>query len=148
MDWCWRISVVTSRMKAPLKKMKLAARARAAGKSWAATAAEVGRTVAVVSSWPDRFPSEWRQFLQAARAEMQTEAESESVAVLRTQLREKNKNLSAAAARHLLTWVKRQGPTSKEAMVNDDEFWRQVENSLSAAEVQEIRAELHNLGQS
>jgi hypothetical protein len=135
-------------MKAPFKKLKQAARARASGKSWTATATEVGRSVAVVSAWPERFPTEWQQCLQAARAEMQAEAECEAVAILRTQLRDDDVAISAAAARHLLMWVKRPSPACQEAILNDDEFWRQVEKSLSADEVQAIRSELPMLNHS
>jgi hypothetical protein len=125
-------------MKAPVKKLLIAARARAAGHSWKATAELVGRTVAIVRQWPDRYPAEWKKCFQQAQREIQDEAEAEAVAKLRTQLREDSEASGGAAAKTILSWVKRPAGQHQKTSISDREFSEQQLELLTSEERDEL----------
>ena len=74
----------------PARLIRTAADLRAAGNAWEGIATEVGRTVAEVKTWPQRYAARWQQALAAAMRRTLDEATAEAVLVLRKQLRSKD----------------------------------------------------------
>lgn len=67
--------------------IRLAAELRAAGNAWEKIAKDVGRPLADVRTWPQRFPTRWRKAIEAAERRTLAESTAEAVLVLRKQLR-------------------------------------------------------------
>ncbi len=80
----------------------VAAELRAAGKSWEAVAAQVGRSARTVRGWVRAHPAEWRRAYRDAEAQLVVEAAAESVLVLRNLLRAEDDKVRRDAARQLL----------------------------------------------
>jgi hypothetical protein len=75
---------------------------RAAGASWAAVAADVGRSPDTVRRWPALYPDVWRRLLQESERQLLAEVAAESVTTLRQMLRSKDEKSRRDAAHILL----------------------------------------------
>jgi hypothetical protein len=71
----------------PARLVRDAAASRAAGNAWEKVAADVGRTTAVVRTWPRRYADVWRKAFADAERRALAEATAEAVVLLRKQLR-------------------------------------------------------------
>ena len=98
----------------------IAARARASGLSWKATAELVKRDPKTVRNWRDRHKAEWDRCYKAAQRETQDEAGAEAVGTLRNQLRLKDSKIAHMAAKALLVWFSRPMARIPEAPPADD----------------------------
>ena len=85
-----------------LAVMELAAQQRAAGSSWDAVAAKVGRGTRTCRGWPAAYPDVWRRLYRQAERHLLAEAGAEAVAILRTLLRSQDDKTRLAAATLLL----------------------------------------------
>jgi hypothetical protein len=79
-----------------------AAELRAAGLSWEAVAAKVGRSAETVRKWPTAYPDRWQSLLHAAERRLVCEAGAESVLILRQLLRSADEKIRRDAARLLV----------------------------------------------
>lgn len=79
-----------------------AAELRAAGLSWEAVAAKVGRSAETARRWPSTYPDRWQALLQAAERRLVCEAGAESVLILRQLLRSNDEKVRRDAARLLV----------------------------------------------
>jgi hypothetical protein len=86
-----------------LPLLTAAAELKAAGASWAAVAAGVGRSPETVRRWPALYPHAWRRLLHDAERQLLTEVAAESVTTLRKMLRSEDEKVRRDAARILLT---------------------------------------------
>jgi hypothetical protein len=76
-----------------------AAALRAAGSSWKAVAAAVGRDVNTVKHWPERFPNDWLRLRLIAQHHLLGDAYGEALTSLRVLMRSQNeKSVHAASA--------------------------------------------------
>lgn len=88
-------------------RLLIAARARASGLSWKATAELVKRGVTTVHRWPRKYANEWTRLYEIAQTETQDEAGAEAVGVLRKQMRSADVKIAHASAKALLVWFSR-----------------------------------------
>jgi hypothetical protein len=79
-----------------------AVEARAAGKSWEATAKLVNRSPETVRQWAWRYPEEWEAALETAQQVAVAQAGNEAVNLLRRQLHSPDDRISQMAAWRLI----------------------------------------------
>jgi hypothetical protein len=79
-----------------------AAELKAAGASWEAVAAKVGRSPDTCRRWPALYPDEWRRLFRAAEQQLIIEAGAEAVLVLRALLRAEDDKVRRDVARTLV----------------------------------------------
>ena len=82
--------------------IRLAAELRAAGNAWERVAEDVGRPLAEVRTWPQRFPTRWRKAIETAVRLTLTESTAEAVLMLRMQLRSKDEKSVREAGMRLV----------------------------------------------
>lgn len=86
-----------------LRKLEIAAYAKAGGKSWEAVAPLIGRSSAdSARQLPSEHPAAWEHWYGVARKELRRECFSEAVTVLRKALRSDNPIIQVKAAAILL----------------------------------------------
>src|SRR5436190_20429259 len=88
-----------------------AAELRAAGASWDAVAAAVGRAADTCRRWPHSHPRLWRRAYRAAARQKLAEAGAEGLAMLRSSLRSEDEKVRRDAAKALARLLPRARPT-------------------------------------
>lgn len=86
----------------PARLVRAAAESRAAGNAWEKVAADVGRTTAVVRTWPRRYAGVWREAFADAERRALAEATAEAVVLLRKQLRSEDEKAVREASLKLV----------------------------------------------
>lgn len=89
-------------IKPPKALLRQAAELRMAGSTWETVALAVGRAVATVRQWPQRYPALWKELIHLAEQHLLQETTAESVLTLRRQLRSDDEKTSRDAADKLL----------------------------------------------
>ena len=118
-----------------LRLLAAAAELRAAGNSWEAVAAKLGRAADTCRRWPTRFRTAWERLYQRAEHNQLTESRAEATSILRNQLRLEDTKEKRDAAKALLAAATRERSAKSEP---PEPTIEEFSDELSNGEIQDL----------